>query len=101
MKIHKIDRQYLFFLTILIIAIVSFVFTLIKRNRNNIVVRAASAEPGYSIADINRDHVVNIQDFVILSANFGTNDYSADLNNDRIVNIQDFAILSANFGATA
>ncbi|MFI5379584.1 MAG: dockerin type I domain-containing protein [Tepidisphaerales bacterium] len=51
--------------------------------------------------DLNFDGVVNIQDFAILSANFGTanNHWSAgDLNGDGVVNIQDFAILSANFG---
>jgi hypothetical protein len=52
------------------------------------------------LGDINNDGVVNIQDYVLLSNAFGTNNSSADLNKDGIVNIQDYVILSNNFGKT-
>jgi hypothetical protein len=51
--------------------------------------------------DLNLDGSVNIQDFNILSGNFGKTGvgYSGgDVNGDGVVNIQDFNILSGNFG---
>ena len=50
--------------------------------------------------DINQDGIVDIQDYILLSNAFGTNDQSADLNSDDIVDIQDYIILSNNFGRT-
>ena len=56
------------------------------------------------LADINGDGSVNISDFGILSAAFGSNPASpnwnpaADLNTDGAVNISDFGLLSAEFG---
>jgi len=52
------------------------------------------------LGDINGDEVVDIQDFIILSNAFGTNNQNADLNDDTIVDIQDFIILSNSFGNT-
>jgi pectate lyase len=60
-----------------------------------------TSAPTYTPGDINKDRVVNIQDFVILSSNFGTSNSQADINSDGIVNIQDFVILSGNFGKTS
>ena len=57
---------------------------------------AKSLLPG----DINGDRIVNIQDYILLSNAFGTNDEAADLDGNGIVNIQDFIILSNNFGKT-
>ena len=54
------------------------------------------------VGDVNADGVVNIQDLVLVAANFGktgTND--ADVNNDGIVNIQDLVLVAANFGSNA
>ena len=53
------------------------------------------------IGDINNDGVVDIEDYVLLSYAFGTNDPNADLNDDDIVDIQDFIIISNNFGKTS
>ena len=58
------------------------------------------------MGDINDDTIVDIQDYTLLSNDYGPNDpYSpvdkiADLNNDTTVDIQDFIILSKNFGKT-
>jgi hypothetical protein len=50
--------------------------------------------------DINKDNVVNILDYTLLSNAFGNSNSEADINNDGIVNIQDYVILSNNFGKT-
>ncbi|MFI5380818.1 MAG: dockerin type I domain-containing protein, partial [Tepidisphaerales bacterium] len=53
------------------------------------------------VGDANLDGVVNIQDFGLLSGNFGqaTNLWSrGDFNGDSVVNIQDFGLLSKAFG---
>jgi hypothetical protein len=60
-----------------------------------------SPTPLYPNGDFNQDGIVNIQDFVVFSSKFGTNDSSVDLNSDGIVNIQDFVIFSSHFGETA
>ena len=58
------------------------------------------------LGDINDDNVVDIQDYNLLSNDFGPSDpYGpvdkiADLNFDTTVDIQDFIILSKNFGRT-
>jgi uncharacterized repeat protein (TIGR03803 family) len=54
--------------------------------------------------DINGDNVVDIQDFSLLAAAYGSNSSSsnwnpnADLNCDGVVNIEDFALLAADYG---
>lgn len=54
--------------------------------------------------DVNGDNSVNIQDFLVLRAAFGSNggspnwNQNADLNKDGSVNIQDFLILRRCFG---
>lgn len=48
--------------------------------------------------DVNGDNTINITDFLILRANFGTAHAGADLNKDGTVNIADFLILRRGFG---
>ncbi|MBK8024275.1 MAG: hypothetical protein IPK19_23295 [Chloroflexi bacterium] len=54
--------------------------------------------------DANGDNVVNIMDFSILAASFGTTsgqagyDERADFHEDNLINIQDFSLLASNFG---
>jgi hypothetical protein len=60
----------------------------------------AQTRPG----DANLDRVINLSDFNILAANFGTGSgatwQQADFNFDGIVNLTDFNALAANFGLT-
>lgn len=62
---------------------------------------SVSPTPTSLPGDINLDGTVNIQDYILLSNAFGTNNSSADLNGDGTVNIQDYIILSNNFGETS
>jgi outer membrane protein assembly factor BamB len=54
--------------------------------------------------DINGDNVVNLQDFSLLAAAYGSSagsanwNPSADLNGDGVVDLQDFELLAANYG---
>lgn len=54
--------------------------------------------------DVNNDNAVNITDFSILAAAFGTLstdvtfDARADLNGDLVININDFSLLAGSFG---
>ncbi len=56
------------------------------------------------MGDVNRDGIVNIQDYVLLSVSYGTSSGSqgynqnADLNSDNVINIQDYLIISVNYG---
>jgi len=63
------------------------------------------AGSGIRIGDVNRDGLVNINDFGGLSANFGQPGVKGwdqgDFNDDGTVNINDFGGLSANFGQPA
>ena len=53
-------------------------------------------------ADVNADGSVNIQDLVLVAANFGeTGENVADVNGDGVVNIQDLVLVAAAFGDTA
>ena len=59
-------------------------------------------EPVYIAEDINEDGVVNIQDLVLVSSNFGkTGENKADINGDGIVDIVDLVKVSAAIGNTA
>ena len=59
-------------------------------------------EPVYIAEDINEDGVVNIQDLVLVSSNFGkTGENKADINGDGIVDIVDLVKVSAAIGSTA
>ena len=50
-------------------------------------------------ADINGDGVVNIQDLVLVSSNFGQRGQnSADVNSDGVVNIADLVLVAGEFG---
>jgi len=48
--------------------------------------------------DANDDGIVNLADFSILAATFGTADLRADFNSDGFVTLADFNILATNFG---
>jgi hypothetical protein len=51
--------------------------------------------------DANLDGFVNLEDFNILAANFGTSGppwEGGDFNEDGVVNLEDFNLLAANFG---
>ena len=53
-------------------------------------------------ADVNGDGVVNIQDLVLVSSNFGqTGQNSADVNGDGVVNISDLVLVAGAFGEGA
>ena len=54
--------------------------------------------------DANLDDAVNLNDFNVLAANFGTSGATwttGDFTNDAIVNLNDFNVLAANFGLSA
>jgi endonuclease/exonuclease/phosphatase family metal-dependent hydrolase len=54
--------------------------------------------------DATLDDVVNLADFNVLAANFGSGDATwttADFNRDGAVNLADFNVLAANFGLSA
>ena len=49
-------------------------------------------------ADVNGDGIVNIQDLVLVSSNFGeTGTHPADVNGDGVVNVQDLVLVSNAF----
>lgn len=80
---------------------VAFVAGLRGSSVDNVVVLVANLNlPG----DANGDDTVNLADFGILRANFGSTNGTfdtADFNGDRLVNLADFGILRANFGSSA
>ena len=54
------------------------------------------------VADVNGDGVVNIQDLVLVSGQFGkTGEHGADVNGDGVVNIQDLVLVAGAFEAGA
>jgi hypothetical protein len=57
--------------------------------------------PLYSPEDVNRDGRVNIQDLVLVAANFGEQGKnSADVNGDGVVNIADLVLVAGALGNT-
>ena len=63
---------------------------------------STAIEPGYIAEDINEDGVVNIQDLVLVSSNFGkTGENAADINGDGVVDIVDLVKVAAALGNTA
>jgi len=52
------------------------------------------------LGDANSDGVIDLADFSILAAVFGTADSRADFNDDGFVTLADFSILATNFGKT-
>ena len=59
-------------------------------------------EPPQLVGDVNADGVVNIQDLVLVGANFGkTGENKADVNGDGVVNIVDLVLVASAFGNTA
>ena len=62
----------------------------------------SDAEPKKIAADVNADGIVNIQDLVLVAANFTrTGKNSADVNGDGVVNIVDLTLVAGAFGNTA
>jgi endonuclease/exonuclease/phosphatase family metal-dependent hydrolase len=54
--------------------------------------------------DANLDNAVNLNDFNVLAANFGSSGATwttGDFTNDAVVNLNDFNVLAANFGLSA
>ena len=63
---------------------------------------ATAPEASQPVADINGDGIVNIQDMVLVSSNFGkTEQNSADVNGDGVVNISDLVLVADAFGEGA
>ena len=59
-------------------------------------------EPVYLAEDVNNDGVVNIQDMVLVSSNFGKRDENkADVNGDGVVDIVDLVKVAAALGNAA
>ena len=59
-------------------------------------------KPPQLVGDVNKDGVVNIQDLVLVGANFGnTGENIADVNGDGVVNIVDLVKVAGAFGNTA
>jgi hypothetical protein len=58
---------------------------------------------GTRYGDANLDGVVNLNDFNLFAANFGTGDawHEGDFNYDGVTNLNDFNLLAANFGLSA
>ncbi len=90
----------------------------LKRGENLLLVKVSQREGDWSMfvgisgfediqvpdiaADVNRDGVVNIQDLVLVSANFGqTGQHRADVNGDGEVNIQDLVLVAGALGDAA
>ena len=67
--------------------------------------RVESAEitkPTQLPMDVNRDGVVNIQDMVLVAANFGKRgENAADVNKDKVVNIVDLTLVAGAMGGGA
>ncbi|MBP7820805.1 cellulase family glycosylhydrolase [Candidatus Saccharibacteria bacterium] len=63
-------------------------------NNTNITTSAAAN----TLADLNMDGIVNIQDLSILISKWSTNSQPSDINKDGIVNIQDLSILISGWG---
>ena len=63
---------------------------------------STAIEPVYIAEDINEDGVVNIQDLVLVSSNFGkTGENEADINGDGVVDIVDLVKVAAALGNAA
>ena len=50
-----------------------------------------------NLGDVNGDGVVDVQDFLMIIAQWGTPGPEGDVNNDNIVNVEDFLIVLANW----
>ena len=90
----------------------------IKRGKNLLLVKVSKGAGNWSMfvgidgfediqapdiaADVNGDGVVNVQDLVLVSANFGqTGQHSADVNGDSVVNIADLVLIAGALGDAA
>ena len=59
----------------------------------------ATAQPARRAEDVNGDGVINIQDLVLVSSQFGKlGKNSADVNGDGVVNISDLVLVAGAFG---
>jgi hypothetical protein len=54
-------------------------------------------EPAQKPGDINKDGVVDLQDYQVLKNSFKNGNLESDINSDGAVNILDYIILSNNF----
>ena len=90
----------------------------LKRGQNLLLVKVSQSEGDWSMfvgidgfediqapdiaADVNGDGVVNVQDLVLVSANFGkTGQQDADVNGDGVVNIADLVLIAGALGDAA
>ncbi len=90
----------------------------LKRGQNLLLVKVSQWEGDWSMfvgirgfeniqvpdiaADVNGDGVVNVQDLVLVSANFGkTGQQDADVNGDGVVNIADLVLIAGALGDAA
>ena len=63
---------------------------------------ATAPEASQPVADVNGDGIVNIQDMVLVSSNFGkTGQNPGDVNGDGVVNISDLVLVAGAFGEGA
>jgi subtilase family serine protease len=80
----------------------------LQRDLTEVVVSRAVSGLSASLSggDLNGDNVVDLNDFAILAAAFGSSPSSpnwnsvADINCDGVVDLNDFSILASNFGAS-
>ena len=69
---------------------------------NGIVGDDTAIDPVYLAEDVNKDGVVNIQDLVLVSSNFGQRgEHKADVNGDGVVDIVDLVKVAGALGNTA
>ena len=69
---------------------------------SSVIFTTTAMEAPRLTADVNGDGVVNIQDLVLVSSNFGQiGQNSADVNGDGVVNISDLVLVAGAFGAGA
>ena len=90
----------------------------LKRGQNLLLVKVSQREGDWSMfvgidgfedmqapdiaADVNKDGVVNVQDLVLVSTNFGkTGQHHADVNADGVVNIADLVLVAGALGDAA
>ena len=72
------------------------------QTKDTVTFTAIAAEASRLATDVNGDGIVNIQDLVLVSSNFGkTGQNSADVNGDGIVNISDLVLVAGAFGEGA
>ncbi|MEI8103984.1 MAG: dockerin type I domain-containing protein, partial [Candidatus Moraniibacteriota bacterium] len=86
--------------------------TLARGSHSNcsLIVTDLSNNPSASLAissfivsyasDLNQDRSVNVLDFGLLHANYGTTNAAGDVNEDGTVNVLDFGVLHTEYGGS-